>query len=602
MLEVVTVKNFCGFKSFTAPLRDFSLLIGPNNGGKTTVLRAIKFCIEGCRSLYYPQDQPHLDHVTRKDMRGPLQPVANACGITNLNSLYFDRDRIEPASVSLVIAGPDRLTIDVECGPGRDVIQGRFHFNDTVSYELSPDAVRDALRLLMSLRAEFVPPPATITPVEPVMDWQNLHSQIAAGRFAETWRNRLHWMSEGRESEAFQRVVNRVQRYMDGIEIRPPRRGKQQSHVEIIYVEDGVEHDIAAAGGGMRTLLTLAAAVELSDSSILLFDEPDSHLHSAVQRQVASFLQESASPDRQVIATSHAPDFIEECDIANSFWISRAERKARECDDIGRVLIDLGAVSHTQALAHVGADCLVCVEGRLDRRALGSVLRQCGKAGLLERMRVDKLRGYGNADRLPGVLAAMRAFRNLRIAIVAILDADFTEPDPRGSEEIRGGVLFLRLPCKELENLLLIADSSISAAVARAAERRRGFTQDEVRTPSEDEIKHKVRELSAAVDIRDTVKPQWMCSWAQRQKVNLNEPGSLQRVEEEFQKYWDRDEWRIRCCPGKEVLKRLRRWLQDEYHLTLTDGLLFDSYQPDAEMMRLIDACERHIVAEPRSL
>ena len=38
LLEV-RLSNFCGFSSFRLPLGEFNVLVGPNNGGKTTILR-----------------------------------------------------------------------------------------------------------------------------------------------------------------------------------------------------------------------------------------------------------------------------------------------------------------------------------------------------------------------------------------------------------------------------------------------------------------------------------------------------------------------------------------------------------------------------------
>ena len=78
--------------------------------------------------------------------------------------------------------------------------------------------------------------------------------------------------------------------------------------------------------------------------------------------------------------------------------------------------------------------------------------------------------------------------------------------------------------------------------------------------------------------------------------LNLNEAGQLKKAEKEFLKQWSDDDWRIRCCPGKEVLKRLRKWLQDTFSLTLSIKLMFECYKPSEAMQSLMDALEKHIV------
>ena len=40
MLKRIELRNFCGFSEFALDVDDFAMLIGPNNGGKTTILRA----------------------------------------------------------------------------------------------------------------------------------------------------------------------------------------------------------------------------------------------------------------------------------------------------------------------------------------------------------------------------------------------------------------------------------------------------------------------------------------------------------------------------------------------------------------------------------
>ena len=86
-----------------------------------------------------------------------------------------------------------------------------------------------------------------------------------------------------------------------------------------------------------------------------------------------------------------------------------------------------------------------------------------------------------------------------------------------------------------------------------------------------------------------------MCCWAATNRSDLNEPGQLKKAEQEFLQRWSDPDWRIRCCPGKEVLKRLRQWLQAEFSLSLSTAVLFDCYKPSTELQSLMDSLEKHI-------
>lgn len=291
------------------------------------------------------------------------------------------------------------------------------------------------------------------------------------------------------------------------------------------YVEN-VEYDIASGGGGLLTLVTLAAALELSDARIL---------------------SEASTERRQVV-------------IADALvWIDRSNEQGERCDEVGRILVDLGAVSHTEARAFVGADTILYFEDKPDRKVLSHLLDRCGKRDLITNARLERLGGFGDAKKLPGALDVINRLRRPRIAMAAILDADYTETMPSGSSENTGGVLMLRLPCKELENLLLLSTGTLTRAVTEAADRRSQYTRSDVTTPSPEEIESKIDDITGLVEIKDTLKPHWICQWAQKNAINLNDEGQLKRAQDEFEKLWGNPEWRRRCCPGKEEVHRVPR-------------------------------------------
>jgi len=53
IFQRLELRDFCGFSRFQIVLQPLTVLVGPNNGGKTTILRAVKFLTD-CLELSLP--------------------------------------------------------------------------------------------------------------------------------------------------------------------------------------------------------------------------------------------------------------------------------------------------------------------------------------------------------------------------------------------------------------------------------------------------------------------------------------------------------------------------------------------------------------------
>ena len=595
-LQRITLERFCGFRKFSLDVDDFTVLVGRNNSGKTTILRSVRFALQAVTAVFGPSEQPQYARVGDPNLGTALQQPAGVIGVVDPSPLYFGKSRADDAVVTLFLTAEDStIRVKVRCLGESNNTRVEIAKAETPLHSLDSQEARSVLDLLIKTNVEFMPSTAAVSPTEKLLDWAELQSEIRRRKHAETWRNQLHWLSEGKSPEMFQRVVDRVREYVEQVEVSPPRRSKREPIVEVPYVENGIEYDIATSGAGLRTIFALAAAIELSDAQILLFDEPDSHLHSSLQRDVANFLCNACSGNRQIIIATHSPDFIEEVPGDSLVWIDRSDDRGRKCDEVGKALVDLGAIGHSNALAFVGVDTILFFENKPDRKAFVELLHRCGKGDLVGRARLQRLGGFGDAAHLPGVLRVIKELRSAKIAMAAILDADYTQVLPKGSTENCGGVLMIQLPCKELENLLLMSAETLANAAAEAGQKRSQHTGMEVPVPSTADVEAKIDEVTGLNDIKNAFKPHWVCKWARQMKIDLNDEGQLKRGNDDFEKRWSDPEWRRRCCPGKEVLKQLRRWLQDEYGLSVGLSLLFKHYNPDPDLVRLFDALESHV-------
>ena len=101
-----------------------------------------------------------------------------------------------------------------------------------------------------------------------------------------------------------------------------------------------------------------------------------------------------------------------------------------------------------------------------------------------------------------------------------------------------------------------------------------------------------VRFRKRAVAIRDRVRPHWVEHWLRRKELKN---GEVANAEREFKKRWEDAGWRRRCCPGKDVLKTIRRWLQEQYKITVSLTNILNHYEPSDEVKRLLGKLRAHI-------
>ncbi|MCK4625880.1 MAG: AAA family ATPase [Phycisphaerae bacterium] len=662
-LKQVTMKHFCGFEEFTVEFDRLTVLVGPNNGGKTTILRSIKFALEAL-DLSLPQlqqsetnrdknrtniENSHLEQMERlrneqsqqfesmrevwkplsetdrerqeRELRrkqsdalgnlerqfhnqiqqqkpawfAPLKQVAHRLNVEDTSYFYTGRLHGQKTQLSLNFL-TERGDISLSFACQDDKINIDCLVNGKSLFEIKINDKWRVIRELQSFDVELVPEVGALSPSEKALSWPNVQSQLTSGKPGEVWRNRIHWLNEGKPPESYRRVIERVMQYVPDVQLNPPSRTRDsQPNVTLAYSENGTEYDIAACGSGVRTLLALVGWIELSKASILLFDEPDLHLHSSIQRGIAQFLTDQSTTERQLIMTTHAPDMIDEFPLESLVWIDHTAKEAKSCDDIGKTLVALGATTHNQAMQSIGAKAIICFEDKLDRQVLSSIMSRCGKENLLDSCRLSDLKGSGDSKHLPNLVRLVKKVWHTEIIVATIQDADYTELDPQPTAETVEEVLYIKLPCKELENLPLLAPKSILDAAESVAKKRARARGQQATMPSLEEIEEKIDSLTVTEDIKKQVQYNWSARWLDCHKISKPDGGDLHKANSEFEKCWGSPEWRRSCCPGKVVLRRLKHWLQADYNISFGINTLFDAYEPSEQIRSLFDKLEEHI-------
>jgi predicted ATPase len=142
-----------------------------------------------------------------------------------------------------------------------------------------------------------------------------------------------------------------------------------------IVVDDGTPTLLAQKGDGVQSLAALSLMRHSSEAGasgrnvILAIEEPESHLHPTAIHQLKTVLMEIANKN-QVIMTTHCPLFVNRASIRSNILVHK--NKAAPAKSISQIRKLLG-VRASDNLQH--AELVLLVEGEDDRRAIEALLK-----------------------------------------------------------------------------------------------------------------------------------------------------------------------------------------------------------------------------------
>ena len=143
-----------------------------------------------------------------------------------------------------------------------------------------------------------------------------------------------------------------------------------------IFINDGVETALSQKGSGVQSLIAISIANYISQSKkrgsenlILAIEEPETHLHPMAVHQVKETL-EKISYKTPVIITTHSPLLVNLKDVKSNIIVN--ENEAAPAKSIREIRDVLGVQRYDNL---TNAECVVMVEGLSDVRILDAVFR-----------------------------------------------------------------------------------------------------------------------------------------------------------------------------------------------------------------------------------
>ena len=584
-LKELKINNFKGFQEYKVDLKPFTVLIGENNSGKTSILQVIQLIYDGFHFLFGNDTYPRFEGLNWQiNLNNPISKF----GLSK-NELIFFKKKISP-DVQLQAKWDNGLELKLNASRGTNFQFELFKDGELIRNNITDPQLQELIEGIYHSNAILLQPVGTITPTENFIAYPELVQRLARGKFNENWRAYLYWTFETGEKSAFEEVVDFIKNRIAGTEVLPPRLSKDSPAKFIIeYIDDNEVYDISSSGGGLRTLLALSIVLQMSKANCILLDEPDAHLHSGLQKELANILLEySESKEIQLLIATHSPDLIDSVSLDNIISINRLSNEAEYVDNIGSALVSLGALTNTQAIAAIGASSIINLEGREDNIILSAYARKLDIAFPEDSDSRLVSTGKKNLKELIYIHRGLIDFFGINVKLIAIndLDYDYLIQEEQGlKEQKEEGVLLLTLGRKEIENYIIDANA-IAETVNSQLERCKDYreTIDHVdSTDIQEMIEVSFENIKEHLSYR--LKP--LIRKKLSEENSRWEATKLEiETDSKFEELWNDDEWKLCACPGKTLLRNIKTEIQQRWGVSFSISRLansIDTIPPDID-------------------
>jgi AAA15 family ATPase/GTPase/5S rRNA maturation endonuclease (ribonuclease M5) len=409
-ISKIQIKNFKSFQDVTVDLDpDFNVFTGVNNSGKTNLLEAIALWHEcfnklirqagkGYKELYKKGDYI-LGHTTEKYF--PYETIKTV-RTSNIDDIFYQRDTTAPIELSINL---NKVDINLEIGfsiktSGLNYVIELLNYNQynfrgfNEFFENFPNPIS----------ASFASPVATIRTEERFVTRPQIIESIQKRESVEVVRNRLYnlYYDTTRNENLYNKFIRDLSYILFNGDKKIeffPKSDIQKDIKSVIYYKiesRDIEKDISLLGSGtlqiIVILLNLYAPEKTRDLNLILFDEPDSHIHRDIQKRLIDTVLRF-STNTQIFLTTHNETLIRQVPLHQLFHIenrpqynynalSRQELlveprfKGIYPSALNPIISSLGNSNGLDFINAVEADKIIFVEGQDDAKAIYTLLQK----------------------------------------------------------------------------------------------------------------------------------------------------------------------------------------------------------------------------------
>ena len=468
MIKNLYLENFKKFESVELDLNPFTILMGENGCGKTTLLQAIALALR----IYSSTDLIQYDKKTKKcrfRKKGVPYTMLPGFEIEDPTDIFYEKKARGGSGGGV---SPIRIQLT-------DQVNNCYKLNITSlfgAYTAKNESTKDNLLKnpgLIENKPFFISGFVGIPSAEERLFPVAIQDRLTKGRASEIIRNLL-LDTKKENDEKYNRLCEKLKKHFDFDIGNIDFKENNDLYVHANFLEKvgqkKLSLDLSSSGSGfLQALQILTPIYRFSkDSKIVLLDEPDSHLHPNLQRTIAYVLQEIAEEENlQIIISTHSTAIIKEVEPNSIVPVTNKRKKLnflKTYDDID-FEINTRIDNFFAAKAKISGKMLF-VEDK-NKKLISSIDDKIGSKIFSGTETIPVISSQGKDDPIPfRIKESVEKIIDDTLDVFFIRDSDGLPDDLKieliDYSEKKGVHLFL-LPYHEIENYLINIDLYKSA-------------------------------------------------------------------------------------------------------------------------------------------
>lgn len=353
-VKSLVVRRFKRLQDVTLELNDVTLLIGANNSGKSSILQAIHFAVSLAQSAKLVGEGVSWQKDAFELSFNPSQllysPVADVMSLASGGPLQEPR----PSRIEFVLTTTEGESCTVGLRRGR---------NRNIAVSIEGRALGEKLMDIEHPFTVYAPGLAGVPREERYLSPGVVRRIVARGDANLVLRNVLRMLKT--DADAWKAFLQDMRSIFGELDFQIEFDENTDEHIEAsVKLGSSPWLPVDAAGTSVLQASQILAYIALFRPSVLILDEPDSHLHPDNQRVLCDLVGRlSKERGFQTLISTHSRHVLDAMKKrGNVVWLAKGQIVDEPDINTTERLLDLGALDSIDYFANGSLKCVVATE------------------------------------------------------------------------------------------------------------------------------------------------------------------------------------------------------------------------------------------------